>query len=39
MVRDDPTVISYSASPGRAATKVASGWRLGIAAYKSLIGS
>jgi hypothetical protein len=39
MVREDPTVISYSASPGQAAAKVVGRWRLGIAAYKSLIGS
>lgn len=31
MVREDPTVIPYSASPGQAA-KVSSGWRLEIAA-------
>ncbi len=39
MVREDPTVISYSVSPRQAAAKVASGWRLEIGAYKSLIGS
>lgn len=39
MVREDPTVISYSASPGQAGAMVASGWRLEIGAYKSLIGS
>jgi hypothetical protein len=31
MVRGDPTVIPYSASPGQAAAKVSSGWRLEIA--------
>jgi len=39
MVREDPTVIPYSASPGQAAAKVSSVWRLEIAAYESLIGT
>jgi hypothetical protein len=36
MVREDPTVIPYSASPGQAAAKVSSGWRLEIAASTML---
>jgi hypothetical protein len=36
MVRGDPTVIPYSASPGQAAAKVSSGWRLEIAASTML---
>jgi hypothetical protein len=39
MVREDPTVIPYSASPGQAAAKVAGGRRLEIAAYKNLTGT
>jgi hypothetical protein len=39
MVREDPTVIPDSASPGQAAAKLAGGWQLEIAAYKSLTGT
>jgi hypothetical protein len=36
MVREDPTVISYSASPGQAAAKVVGRWRLAVSQLASI---